>query len=161
MQSFCKKNAASFLPWLALVAAGLLLSACGSTGKVKSAYGGNAEETKVAHRAEQRWAYLSASEYDKAWAFFTPGHKRFEDKEAFALRMRQKRVDWKGGTVLAVDCDEDGLSCDVAVKVDYVYHSPKPMVGDVTASTELQEKWVKLKNKWYYVQPGLKQKLLK
>jgi len=77
------------------------------------------------------------------------------------LRMRQKRVDWKGAKVVDVDCDETESGCDVTVVVEYIYHSPKPMVGDVEASTELEEKWIKLKNRWYYVQPGLKQKLLK
>ncbi len=140
----------------------ILLTACGSTGGVKTTtYQGSAEEKKIAQRAEQRWAYLSTGEYDKAWEYFTPGHKRFESKEAFNLRMRQKRVDWKKGQVVDVDCDEEGVSCDVTVKLDYVYHSPKSMVGDVEASTEVEEKWVKLKNKWFYVQPGLKQKLLK
>lgn len=138
-----------------------LLSACGSRGGVKTTYQGSAEEKKVAQRAEQRWAYLAAGEYDKAWEFFTPGHKRFEDKEAFNLRMRQKRVDWKKATVQEVNCDTENTACDVILKLDYVYHSPKPMVGDVAASTELEEKWVRLKNRWYYVQPGLKQKLLK
>jgi uncharacterized protein YchJ len=148
---------------IAIIVATLMagLSGCGSTGKVKSTYQGSPAEKKIAQRAEQRWNLLSSGQYDKAWEYFTPGHKRFESKESFDLRMRQKRVDWKGAKVLEVNCDESESSCDVVVKVDYVYHSPKPMMGDVSASTELEEKWIKLKNQWYYVDPGLKQKLLK
>jgi len=148
--------------YLAIGLSVTLLTACGSTGGVKTTtYQGTEAEKKIAKRAEQRWAYLSSGEYDKAWEYFTPGHKRFESKEAFDLRMRQKRVDWKGAKVVDVDCDETESGCDVTVVVEYIYHSPKPMVGDVEASTELEEKWIKLKNRWYYVQPGLKQKLLK
>ncbi len=146
---------------LTLVAGIALLSACGSTGGTKTDYWGSPEEQKVAQRAEQRWALLSAGEYDKAWEFFTPGHKRFEDKAAFGLRMRQKRVEWQGAQVQVVDCVEDGSSCDVTIKIDYVYRSPRPMVGAIEATTELNEKWVKLKGKWYYLPSNLKQKLLK
>lgn len=131
---------------LGAAATGLLLGGCASLP------GGQPEsvEAQVTERSLARDQAYQQDDLEAVYAYFTPGYKQTMSLERYRTQLPFS-VDLKESEVLDVDCDEEGMRCEV--KKRWVYQLNSPMgkaVGDVDKVKK--EVWLNVKDQWYYYQ---------
>jgi hypothetical protein len=100
----------------------------------------------------QRWAAITAQDYETAYGYFSPGYKETESLDGYRLRMAtaQLNVKWKNGTYEGEECSDEQV-CEVKVNILYEYSFPKRSMGGMEVNTSMSENWIKLDGKWYFV----------
>lgn len=143
---------------LLLASAVMLLTACATT----SGSGGGADPGKeIMERALARWDLLIKGEPGEAWEYLSPGYRATRPKDVYAEEMSQRPVRWTKVSpfepiegrdeVEAVECEENGLSCDVRLSVRFKIRSHLTSVGLIESVTVIKENWIKIKGQWYIV----------
>ncbi len=130
-----KMNKSKYLILLATV----MLASCQSNESL---------ETSV----NNRWAAIVNDELERAYEYFSPGYKEVENLKSFKLRIATAKIqmNWKQGQYAGSECETETI-CTVKVLVDYTYTFPKRSMGNVDVQTELDENWINIDNKWYFV----------
>lgn len=126
---------------LLVTCAGAALTACATLGNQSA-------EELVSQRANQRWQYLVAGDFAKAYAFSTSGYRAVVTEQGFRGRVGSA-VTWVGAETINVTCSDE-IRCVARVRLDY-----KPIlrgrVGD-KYSTHLDETWLREDGQWWIFQ---------
>ncbi|UTF59839.1 hypothetical protein [Gilvimarinus sp. DA14] len=99
------------------------------------------DEEVVAQRAQEWSNALLEQDYSSAYAYTSPGFKSRESARKYTKRYAGSGI-WINTNVEKVACEVD--TCEVVVKVRY-----KIQKQNLTASTLLTEKWVKVDGDWW------------
>ncbi len=103
-------------------------------------------------KAVKRWEAIIASDYDKAYAYFTPGYKKTESIESFANKITNSkmRVEWKSVKFLGKTCETEKL-CEVKLELLYKYQFPRKSLGEIELPSTITEKWLLKDGKWSFL----------
>lgn len=116
----------------------LALAACASVAP-------STPQEQVTQRANARWKHMVAKDFDKAYAYTTPGFRGLVSAESYRGRFGAA-VTWLDAEVARVNCPE-AAKCDVVVRLEF-----KPVLGGRsgdTISTHLDEAWILEDGKWW------------
>lgn len=138
---------------LAPFAAALLFTACASTGGGKE---GPAADAKPEVLAQQRWDYLISGETEKAYDYMSAGARSTKPREVWAADMKRRPVHWTKAAVQKSECASE-TSCKVTVFIEYTAKLPMVAGGEVTSPAVLEEQWIAVDGRWYYVPSDLVQ----
>lgn len=100
-------------------------------------------EQQVEKRANQRWAALMASQWDKAYGFVSPSFRATMSEE----RYRERFVGvpkWKKAEVRSVKCEPE--KCTAVIRIEALYGA---RAGLETLSTDVPEIWLQEEGQWY------------
>lgn len=122
---------------VALLAA--VLAGCASTPP--------APEQIVRERAQARWNALLKGDFERAYAYITPGGRAVVPLATYRGRIGNA-VTWKSAEVASVTCETLEM-CTVQVKVTYLPVMRRASVG--TIERYLDETWVVDAGQWWFV----------
>jgi hypothetical protein len=125
----------------AFMVAGVLLTACATAPEDT----GNS----IAERAQDRWDALLAGEYEKAYAFYSPGYRSTTSVFDLALRTKSQRVQWVSAEYKDHSCDDS--VCTVNVLVGFKIVKPVKGMKVWESSSLVDEQWVKTEGQWWYL----------
>jgi len=108
------------------------------------------EKNKLDNRVIDYWTYKINKDYEAAYEFLSPGWKGNEDREAYALRMKNSTIDWKNVKIVDKICSETYL-CEVSVEIEYEYMFKEAVGKKVLMPSTLKENWLMKDNIWYNV----------
>jgi hypothetical protein len=131
-----------------VMAALVLLAACGTTGGTKSGAPSGKGKT-VEQRALERWNFLIERKAAEAYEYLTPGYRSAHPKDVYAAKMSNRPVKWNKATIEATTC-EDENTCVVALAIDISLRMGGG-VGTVSSFNVQKEKWLRIKNQWYHL----------
>ena len=114
------------------------------------------DSTVIKERAVQRWDLLIAHQADKAWDFLSPGYRATKTRAQYNDEMNSRGIRWSKVGFGSQDCEGD--TCKVHLFVDYSMKMGGP-AGMVKSSAPLQETWVRVDGKWYYLPNPVQPKL--
>ena len=100
-----------------------------------------APEATVRARAQERWDLLVKGDFEKAYAFLSPGSKQVQGEKDYVARLR--RGFWKSAKVETVTC-ASADACDVGLSIEYEFQGRR-------TTTPLREKWVREGSEWWYL----------
>lgn len=123
---------------LALLIMGLLVGSGGCSSPPP--------EKEAGRRALERWQALIQGDFEKAYSYLSPGYR---EVTSFAIYRSHigGAVRWKDATLETVSCAD--TVCDVTITIDYQYTAPP--VGKYEGEKLLQEKWVRVDDKWWFL----------
>jgi hypothetical protein len=124
--------------------AAMLLAACAGTGGPVPA------EISVEERAQQRWDYLVAREFESAWTLYTPGFRQTTSADDYRRDRARRPVRWLTGQVQDAVCEDD--RCQVTVVV--TYQAPTAPAGQrrIRMTRNIEETWIRLDGQWWFAQ---------
>ena len=120
-----------------------LLAACSTTAPRSE----NPEQL-LGKRAEERWGALIAGDWEKAYAYFTPGYRDVNAYEGYRLSMVNRQINWTAARAKGVECESEA-KCLVKIDIDYSLIGGMQGVGKVSSTRNATETWLKLENQWY------------
>ena len=106
-------------------------------------------EDQVKALANQRWQYLIAGDFDKAYEMATPGFRKIRNVRDYRVRKSAVPVKWLAAEVLRVACTptEKPTKCVVRVKLDAEPIAPgAPKAG---LSSGIDETWLFEDGRWW------------
>jgi len=135
------RRAAALAVAAATAASLLLLSGCASLGSTP--------EDQVKALANQRWQYLIAGDFDKAYEMATPSYRQLRDVRYYRNKRGVTPVKWLAAEVIKAECvpAKEPTKCTVRIKLD-----SKPLVRtkfDGVLSTGMNETWVYENGRWW------------
>lgn len=129
------------LPNAALLALALLaLAACATVPQ---------QADPLISRAQARWNAMVAGEYEKAYAYYSPGFRSAISQTDFVLDMRVKRVRWTAAAYRDHNCEDN--VCTVRFDIEYEALKPVPGVDKYNGKAVNEDNWVKTGGEWWYV----------
>ena len=122
----------------AVLAAGLLLSACASTPKTP--------EEQVSVRAKQRWDALIKRDFNTAYTYAQPAYRELVKPESYKARFGTAFV-WKEAEVHSAKCEPE--LCTVKIKL--VVTTPIPTsTKTMDITSYLDEVWIRDQGQWWF-----------
>ena len=99
-------------------------------------------EDQVKALANQRWQYLIAGDFDKAYEMAAPGFRKLRSLRDYRVRKATVPVKWVGAEVLSVACApiEMPAKCSVRIKLDSEPVVPTRFKG--VLSSAIDETWL-------------------
>jgi hypothetical protein len=127
---------------LALLACISMLVACAGTSTAR-------RDQIIAERAQERWDALLALDYERAYAYASPGYRSSASLTDFEISMRVRRVQYVSAEYEGHQCEE--AACTVRMRVGYRVVRPAPGLTDWTASSVMTERWVNSGGNWWFI----------
>jgi hypothetical protein len=127
------------LPWGVAVMAGLMLTACATTGGVTTESPLELKKAAVTERAKARWQAVIDGDVAKAYGFLSPGSKAVTSLESYKARARL--TGFRSADIESVACETEACKVQVRVTLDH------RLMKGIPAS--LEETWV-LENGYYW-----------
>ena len=118
----------------------LLLSACATTPST---------ENVIEKRATARWDTLLSGDLAGAYEFLSPGFRSSVPSLQYQRQLLLNKVKWTGAQYIESDCTE--TTCKVKISLDYTVYGAIPGVKSFDGTQEIEESWVKVNGKWYFV----------
>lgn len=118
----------------------LLLSACASTGGSK---------VSIEQRATERWDSLFSDNLTAAYDYLSPGYRSSVSLKQYQRTILLQRIKWTSAKYIESECVE--TSCKVKISLDYTVYGAIPGVRSFDGTQEIEESWVKVDGKWYFV----------
>ncbi len=118
----------------------LLLSACATTMST---------ENTIEKRATARWDTLLSGDLAGAYEFLSPGFRSSVPSLQYQRQLLLNKVKWTGAQYIESDCTE--TTCKVKISLDYTVYGALPGVKSFDGTQEIEESWVKVNGKWYFV----------
>lgn len=137
--------------WFGLALLLPLLAACAAGGGTRTAAPALTDEQALMQRPVERWNHLIAKTPDQAWEYLSPGYRSANDRSTYMATMLNRPVTWLGATYQDRECEDEGASCKVMIKVDFEVNSPLIGVGKLKSHHSLIERWIKVGGIWYHV----------
>lgn len=105
-------------------------------------------EDQVKALANQRWQYLIAGDFDKAYEMATPGFRKIRNLRDYRVRKSAVPVKWLAAEVLRVECTpaETPTKCAVAIKLTSEAMVPGAPKGPL--SSRIDEVWLYEDGRW-------------
>lgn len=122
-----------------------LLAACSATAPRPDT---SNPEQFLGKRAEDRWNALMSADWEKAYAYFTPGYRDVNAYEGFRLGMVNRQINWTAVRSKGVECESE-QKCLVSLEIDYQLIGGMRGVSEVGSTRNETETWLKLENQWY------------
>ncbi|MDY0250850.1 MAG: hypothetical protein RBR45_12470 [Pseudomonas sp.] len=109
-------------------------------------------DERVFSLAEKRQAALLKQDFDKAYAFMSPGYREVNTIKQF-MGDNQGVYSWISSKVDKAECEDD--VCKVYVEIEFDARALMGGVGKPSSDTLIlsrvnRETWVKLDNKWWF-----------
>jgi len=124
-----------------LILAMVLLSGCATAPASR--------DDLVRERAEQRWEYIFAREYSKAYEYYSPGYRSKFSAVDLEIALRVQKVRWTSASYLDHSCKEK--TCIVRFKLGYRVAAPVPGIDTFSGWSIVEEQWVYTSGKWWFV----------
>ena len=118
----------------------LLLSACASTGGSKGS---------IEQRATERWDFLFSDNLTAAYDYLSPRYRSSVSLKQYQRTILLQRIKWTSAKYIESECAE--TSCKVKISIDYTVYGALPGVKSFDGTQEIEESWVKVDGKWYFV----------
>ena len=118
----------------------LLLSACASIGGSK---------VSIEQRATERWDLLFSDNLTAAYDYLSPGYRSSVSLKQYQRTILLQRIKWTSAKYNESECAE--TSCKVKISLDYTVYGALPGVKSFDGTQEIEESWVKVEGKWYFV----------
>lgn len=99
----------------------------------------------VRQLANQRWQYIIAGQFDKAYAMTAPSYRKLKTLDYYQGNLRAAPVKWKSGEVVRIDCVTQ--TCKVTVKAVSQIVLPTRYKGLLDSG--LDESWVFEDGQWW------------
>jgi hypothetical protein len=109
---------------------------------------GTTEET-IEKRATARWAAILGDELEEAYGFLTPGYRSSVSSKQYQRALLLQKVQWTDARYIESACVE--TSCKLKISLDYTIYGAVPGVSSFDGTQQIEESWVKVKGKWYFV----------
>ncbi len=132
---------ARLLRLFAAAAASAVLAGC-------AAFAPDSPEERVRARAQARWDALLAGDFEKAYAFLSPGSRGVVSLPQFRNSIGAA-ASWKSAKVHGVTCQQADR-CKVTMLVNYTPLLPRPRVGNI--ETSIDETWLLEQGQWWLPQ---------
>jgi len=129
----------SLVVW-GLICSLLLLSACATTART---------DNIIEERATARWDTLLSGDLAGAYEFLSPGFRSSVPSLQYQRQILLNKVKWTGAQYIESDCTE--TTCKVKISLDYTVYGALPGVKSFDGTQEIEESWVKVNGKWYFV----------
>ncbi|MDX1568912.1 MAG: hypothetical protein R3200_00385 [Xanthomonadales bacterium] len=131
---------------IALAAA--MLAACAGLGRPVS----------LEERAQARWDAVISGDWERAYAYLSPGARTAMSESAFRELMTNRTINWTGAEVVEIGmCDTAVGSCDVIVNVGYRVSRGVPGLRKPIELTKgVTESWIEVDGAWYFVPDRLR-----
>ena len=123
-----------------LICSLLLLSACATTART---------DNIIEERATARWDTLLSGDLAGAYEFLSPGFRSSVPSLQYQRQILLNKVKWTGAQYIESDCTE--TTCKVKISLDYTVYGALPGVKSFDGTQEIEESWVKVNGKWYFV----------
>lgn len=106
-------------------------------------------EDQVKALANQRWQYLIAGDFDKAYEMATPGFRKIRNLRDYRVRKSAVPVKWLAAEVLRVECTpaETPTKCAVRIKLNSEPVIPSGFKG--VLSSGIDETWLFEDGRWW------------
>lgn len=110
---------------------------------------GSKPEDQVKALANQRWQYLVAGDFDKAYEMAAPGFRKIRPLRDYRVRKSAVPVKWLAAEVLRVSCTptEQPTKCLVRIKLDSEAMVPGAPKG--VLSSGIDETWLFEDGRWW------------
>ena len=125
---------------LLLTAAAIGLAGC-------AAIAPKTPEDVVRERAEQRWAALVGSDFDKAWTYTQPGYRAVMKQRDY-YKQFGAGGQWKAAQIHDVTCEAE--RCKVHIRLTTKVLVP-PFTGQ-EINGYIDEVWIRDEGQWWYYQ---------
>ncbi len=126
---------------VSLVLSSAILGACASVVTAIPA------EKVVTDLANQRWKYLIASDYAKAYEYTAPSYRALVDFKTYEKQFAGGGVIWTDAKTSKVSCSQE--KCDVTVDVT---GTALAGTSKLTRTVPINEVWVLEKGQWWQFQ---------
>lgn len=101
----------------------------------------------IGDRAVMRWKNIIARKFDNAYELLSPGYRETHGKKEYAEVIANRPVHWTKATFVGHDCE----SADVCtIRVNIEFDVLMPSVGRVSSENVVNEKWIRIEDKWYF-----------
>jgi hypothetical protein len=124
-----------------LVFCGLALSACATSQ--------TARDEIIAQRAQARWDAMLAGDFEKAYAYFSPGYRTTTSVTDLEISFRARRVQYTSARYTAHSCEE--AVCTVKMAVGYKVVRPVAGLQEWEGTSLIEERWVNSAGSWWYL----------
>lgn len=104
-------------------------------------------QERLRARAQARWDALLAGDFDRAYAYLSPGSKVGVTPARWRASLGGAAA-WKHAEVAGVDC-ESSEKCIVRVRIEYTPLLLRGRLG--TIDTHVSETWLLDSGQWWYV----------
>jgi len=104
-------------------------------------------EAAIAQRAQARWDFLVAKNFDQAYTYITPAYRSLQTPQQYASRFGSGAA-WKSAQVEKVSC-ESAQRCTATIKLEVVVLArgfTKPLESRMT------ETWLHDEGQWWFYQ---------
>lgn len=91
---------------------------------------------------------MMTGDWEKAYAYFTPGYRDVNAYEAFRVSMVNRQVNWTAARSVGAEC-ESAEKCVVTVEINYSLIGGLRGVSEVSSTRRSDETWLKLGGEWY------------
>ena len=104
-------------------------------------------EKIVAERAQARWDFLVARDFQEAWAYHTPGFRARNPHQIYGREMADRPIRWDSAEVVDTDCGEE--ECIVRVEVRYTAVGAPGNLADLQSDRRISEQWLRMGGEWW------------
>ena len=107
-----------------------------------------AEQT-VERRATERWDYMRADKFDKAYQYNAPSYRELRTEAQWRSNFGPAAA-WTSSQVKKVTCETDSR-CTAEVEIGFTVLAP--MMAGAKLKTAVSETWLREAGNWYIAQP--------
>ena len=127
------------LVWVTCLSA---LVACAGTSTAR-------RDQVIPERAQARWDALLAGEYEKAYAYASPGYRSTASATDFEISFRARRFQYTSAEYLSHGCE--AAVCMVKINVGYSVVRPVPGLPEWNGSSVIEERWILTDGRWWFL----------
>ena len=138
------KQIKHLIPAMAAVLVTSFLAGCATTTS-------NSPEQHVAKLAQERWDLVLAGDYVEAYEYYSPGYRSAVDLTDYIVEMKVRRVRWISADMKDISCEEN--VCKLKWQIGYEVFQPVPGMERWSHFTQMEDDWILLNGKWWYVPP--------
>ena len=118
---------------------------------ISACAGSAARGQSIEQRAQARWDALLGKDYERAYAYFSPGFRSSQSLSDFEMTFRLRRVRYDSAKYMDQQCETD--VCTVRLNMGYTLTAPLRGVKIWKSKAVIKEKWVRINGHWWFL-PG-------
>jgi hypothetical protein len=103
----------------------------------------------IPERAQARWDALLDGEYEKAYAYASPGYRSTASANDFEISFRARRFQYTSAEYMSHSCEE--ALCLVKMNVGYRVVRPAPGLPEWNGSSVVEERWILTDGRWWFL----------
>jgi len=103
----------------------------------------------IEERVQARWDALFSDDITEAYSYISPGYRSSVSEQHYRNKLARQAVVWVTANYDSHQCEAD--VCNVNVNLTYRVTNPLPGVKNWESTQQVDEKWIKVKGKWYFL----------